>query len=125
MLIKPDFGIKLAVIGSRDFDDEKRMFDLLDKNIEKISLVISGGAKGADEMSRRWCQKRGKPCLIYYPQWHDLGGNLDRGAGMRRNRMIVKSSDFVLAFWKNQSKGTANSLKVAQELGIKYHIINC
>ena len=59
--------MKIAVIGSRDFNDKERLFSILDKNYYKIEMIISGGAKGADELGRLYAQERGFPCMIYYP----------------------------------------------------------
>lgn len=114
---------RLAVIGSRDFNDKGRVFKLLDKNYHKIKMIVSGGARGADTLAKDWAQERGFPCLICFARWRSLSGEYDNGAGFRRNRQIIENCDTVLAFWKNKSKGTANSIKIAQQLGKKVHII--
>lgn len=113
---------RVAVIGSRDFKDKKRLFEILDKNFNKIEMIVSGGAHGADELGRAYAQERGLPCLIYYPRWHSLDGEFDRGAGFRRNHLIIRNCDIVLAFWDGASKGTANSLEIAKILGKKFQV---
>jgi len=107
---------KLAVIGSRSFTDKERLYKILDKNIDKISVIVSGGAKGADTLAHNWCEERGVPIIIFYPRWHKLDGTFDRGAGFRRNRLIIKQADKVLAMWDGVSKGTLNSIEIAKEL---------
>jgi hypothetical protein len=116
---------KLAVIGSRSVTDEKLVFDYLDSKKDKIEMVVSGGCTGPDEISRRWCQLRGYPCLIYYPKWHDEQGNYNRGAGFQRNSLIIKNSDLCVAFWDKQSKGTLNSIEWCKKLGKPIKIIDC
>lgn len=112
----------IAVIGSRTFTDKKRLFDILDKNFEKIGVIVSGGAKGADELGRVYAQERGFPCLIYYPRWRSVTGGFDKGAGFKRNHLIIKNCDIVLAFWDGVSKGTQNSLDLARQLNKKIKI---
>lgn len=120
---KPDKK-KVAVIGSRTFKDKKRLFDILDKNLEKIEMIISGGANGADSLGLLYAKERGVPCLIYYPRWYSLDGEYDRGAGFKRNFLIIRSCDVVLAFWDGESKGTSHSLDLARQLDKKIKIFN-
>ncbi len=119
----PDEHLKVAVIGSRTFTDKVRLFKILDTNIEKIEMVVSGGAAGADSFAQEWCKERGMPCLIFYPRWYDENGLYDRGAGFKRNYLIVRESNLVLAFWDGVSKGTANSIEIAKQSGKRVKII--
>ena len=51
--------MKVAIIGSRDFKN-KNLLDEKMKEINKdntISLIESGGAKGADTMGVQWANK--------------------------------------------------------------------
>ena len=114
--------LKVAVVGSRIFNDRKRLYDVLDKNHHRIDMVISGGAKGADSLGREYAESRGLPCLIYYPRWYSLDGEYDKAAGFKRNFLIIKACDVVLAFWDGKSKGTAHSLDLAKELDKKVKI---
>ena len=120
--------MKLAVVGSREFDDKERLFSILNKINEKhrIEYIVSGGAKGADEMSMEWCKEYGKPIKIFYPNWHPLvaGGQrvYFKGAGMKRNVQIVEEADFLIAFWDRESKGTKLSIDLCEEKKVKYHI---
>lgn len=114
--------MKIAVIGSRDFNDKERLFSVLDKNYNKIEMIISGGAKGADELGRLYAQERGFPCMIYYPRWHTIDAQYDRGAGFKRNHQIIRDADVVVAFWDGESRGTKHSLDLAESLGKKVRI---
>jgi len=113
-----DTRIKLAVIGSRTFTDKDRLYRILDKNKDKIKMVISGGAIGADSFSNDWCRDRGMPITIFYPDW-----SKGKGAGFQRNKLIIENSDKVLAFHDGISKGTLNSIEIAKELNIPYKVI--
>lgn len=107
---------RLGVIGSRTFKDKERLYNILDKNIDKIELIVSGGAQGADSLAWEWSKDRGMPILMYYPKWYSLDGVYDKGAGFRRNYYIIAACDKVLALWDGKSRGTQNSLNIAKEL---------
>ena len=116
---------KVAVIGSRTFDDKKRLYAVLTKNRERIKLVISGGAKGADSLAVDWATDYGMPYLVFPAAWHNPDtGEYDKGAGFRRNRKIIEQCDVVIAFWDGKSRGTANSIEIAKELGKIVRIIS-
>lgn len=109
--------IKLAVIGSRTFTDKERLYRILDNNYDRIGMIVSGGAAGADTLAQEWAKDRGFPCVIYYARWRDLEGNYDKGAGFRRNGQIIRQADKVLAIWDGVSGGTLNSMSIAEKLG--------
>ena len=48
--------MKIGVVGSRDFDDYKKLEKELNK-IEGITEIVSGGAKGADTLAREFAEK--------------------------------------------------------------------
>lgn len=109
-------GKKIAVIGSRTFNDKDRLFKILDKNRHKIKAILSGGAQGADSLAQEWAKERGFLCMTFYARWRDEYGNFDKGAGFKRNFEIIKNADAVIAFWDKVSGGTANSLEIAEKL---------
>lgn len=109
--------IKLAVIGSRSFADKERLFKVLDNSYDRIEMIVSGGANGADSLAQQWAKERGFPCMVYYARWKDKEGNHDKGAGFRRNNYIIKTADKVLCFWDGISRGTAHSIETAEKMG--------
>lgn len=112
--------IKLAIIGSREFND----YELFKKELEpyknKISLIISGGARGADKLAERYADEFNIPKLIFLADWDKYG----KGAGFIRNFKIIESCDCVIAFWDGKSKGTKHSLIIANEKNKPIKIIN-
>lgn len=109
--------MKLAIIGSRDFNN----FDLLESNVVKTtpSLIISGGAKGADSLAEQYADKYQVEMLVFKPDWKQFG----RGAGIVRNRQIVDAADHIMAFWDGKSKGTKSSIDYARITGKTVSII--
>lgn len=113
-IIQTEPRVALAVIGSRSYTNEEELFQILDKKIDRIKYIVSGGAEGPDSFSQNWCKQRGVPCIIFYPKWYNKEGIFDRGAGMKRNILIIKNCDVCLAFWDGESKGTKNSIDLCQ-----------
>ena len=105
--------MKLAVVGSRNFSDYellKSKLDLIHKR-KPITLIVSGGAKGADSLSERWAKENNIPTKIFIPDWNKFG----KKAGFLRNEDIIKNSDAVIAFWDGESRGTLSSINLAEK----------
>jgi len=121
----PD-GKKVAVIGSRTFNNRDLLYDYLTPRKDRIKLIVSGGASGADTIAVNWAKDYSIPYLVFPAAWHDPEtGLLDRGAGFRRNWHIVDEADVVIAFMQTGgSSGTQHSIDIAKQLGKPFKIIN-
>jgi hypothetical protein len=109
--------MKVAVIGSRGFDD----YDLLEETLlnHDIKTIVSGGANGADKLAEEFAKKHNIEIEIHLPDWKRYG----RAAGPKRNKTIVENADKIIAFWDGASKGTKSSIDIAKRLGVKIEII--
>lgn len=103
--------MKIAIIGGRDFNNYKLIIEILEPYKSKISLVVSGAAKGADSLGEKWAIENNIPTLIFPADWDKYG----KRAGFIRNEDIIKNCDGVIAFWDGESKGTAHSLSLAEK----------
>ena len=114
--------MKLAVVGSRNFNDYELLKFKLDTihSVKPISLIISGGAVGADSLSERWAKENNIPTKIFIPDWNKFG----KKAGFLRNEDIIKSSDAVVAFWDGISRGTLSSINLAKKYNKSCLVIN-
>lgn len=101
--------MKIAIIGSRTFNDYDLIVETLNEYVDKITCVVSGGAIGADMMGERWAKEYNKETKIFLPDWQKYG----KSAGYIRNVDIISNSDIVVAFWDGKSKGTQHSIKIA------------
>ena len=110
--------MRVAVIGSRSFNDYDLMKKTLDE-IKDISLIVSGGAKGADSFGESYARAKGINTLIFIPDWEKHG----KAAGFIRNKDIVKNSNMIVAFWDGESRGTKNSIDMAEKLGKKVIVV--
>ena len=109
--------MKVGVIGSRVFNN----YELVVKTLSNfdITLIISGGAIGADTLGEKYANEHNIPILIFKPDWEMYG----KSAGMIRNTDIVDNSDVIVAFWDGTSKGTLDSIKKAEKRGKKVLVI--
>ena len=110
--------MKIAVIGSRTFDDQVLLNKELSEVFSDEDCLVSGGAKGADKLAEDWCRERNFKCEIIYPDWKKHG----RSAAFKRNHTIIEKADSVVAFWDGKSKGTKHSIDLAREKGIDVKI---
>jgi len=101
----------VLVCGGRNYKDSRRVFEELDAL--EPTLVIEGGASGADQLAFRWAQARQVPVITHFANWKALG----RAAGPIRNgEMLARwKPNVVLAF--PGGAGTANMVKQAAEHG--------
>lgn len=106
--------MKVAIVGSRSFNNREWLYAELD-NFQKangfFTVIVSGGASGADTIAADYAHERGIDTQIIKPEWQKYGA----GAGIIRNAEIVRQSDIVIAFWDGKSCGTSSTIKLAQK----------
>jgi predicted Rossmann fold nucleotide-binding protein DprA/Smf involved in DNA uptake len=102
------FIMKIAVVGSRKFSDYKMMEEFLDELPHPITLIVSGGARGADVLAERYAEKHNIPTKIFLPDW-----SIGKAAGPIRNALIVAECDVLVCFWDGESRGSKNSHDLA------------
>ena len=113
--------MKAAIVGTRDItniDIEKYLIETEEYLSEKITLVISGGARGIDTLAEEYADKRGIPKQIFLPDYRKHG----RGAPIIRNISIIKAADVIIAFWDGESKGTKFVINYAKNMDKKVFV---
>jgi predicted Rossmann fold nucleotide-binding protein DprA/Smf involved in DNA uptake len=108
--------MKLAIVGSRTFDDYDFMKNML--QYHSFTKIISGGAKGADTLARRYSAEKGISIIEFIPDWETFG----KSAGYLRNEKIISTCDELVAFWDKKSKGTGHSVRLAEKAGKPIYI---
>lgn len=116
------------VVGSRTFNDYDFLKRKLDHTLQyqnKI-VIVSGGAKGADTLAERYANEKGYRMIRFPAEWEKYG----KSAGYRRNEQMHKyiskaKQRGVVAFWQNESKGTAQNFELAKKYGNQIRIIEC
>lgn len=112
--------IRVIVAGSRVHIPEYHFDRLVRQLIAGIEtddirvLFVSGMAnEGADKQIVEWCDLNSYDYEPYPANWDEFG----KRAGFIRNGEMAKVGDILLAFWTQQSKGTANMIEQMQHLG--------
>lgn len=110
--------MRVIVCGGRHYQDRAALYACLDAfdavYSGGITVVIHGGASGADTLAALWGRDRGKQLVAYPAHWKKHGLR----AGMIRNRQMLKEAepDYVIAF--PGGRGTANMIQIARLAGV-------
>ena len=102
--------MKIAVVGSRTFTDFASFSRVMRDCIKRGDIIISGAARGADALAKRWADENGFDIVEYPADWAKLGP----GAGFARNRTIIGECDQCIAFWDGKSPGTEHSIRLCK-----------
>ena len=110
--------MRVLVCGGRDFNDRELLARVLGDlhAASPISVVIEGGAHGADTLAFKWASE-GNRCgtCSYAADWRAHG----RAAGPIRNAQMLDEGkpDLVVAF--PGGKGTADMVARARRAGVR------
>jgi len=117
--------MKVAIVGSRNFTDysffKQRVDELINKLEDKNITIISGGARGVDQLAKVYAMEKGYPYEEYKPDYVVFG----KKAPLIRNRQIVEESDLVIAFPTKESRGTWHVINLARKAGKVVVVVNC
>ncbi len=112
----------ILICGSRDFDDWKAVREIVDA-LPKGSIVVHGGARGADSIAHAIASQRSLEIRKYPAKWEQYG----RAAGVIRNQQMLyeETIDRVVAFTYNlaTSKGTKDMVERARKAGIPTEVL--
>jgi predicted Rossmann-fold nucleotide-binding protein len=107
---------RVLVCGGRDYRDRDALYAALDRLHAEhgFSVVIAGGARGADTLAAEWAKDRAIPTEVYMAEW----GRLGRKAGPIRNQRMLDDGkpDLVVAF--PGGTGTAGMMALARKAGV-------
>ena len=116
--------MRVMITGSRDWDDVKLIQAALitvgvTMNRGRPDMVlVHGGAKGADTIASEAAAELGWVLEEYLPDW----SKGKRAGPMRNVEMLESGIDIVLAFWKNESRGTKHAIETARKMKIPMKI---
>lgn len=104
----------VIVTGSRLWADPEPIYSALDNSCP--TLVVQGGALGADAIAREWAKATGTQCRTFHANWLKHG----KRAGPLRNGLMLRSypGALVLAF-PLDGPGTADCMRQARELRMR------
>lgn len=107
--------MKIIIAGSRDFDDYNLLKHTVSHSIFNgiITEVVSGCAKGADELGEQFAAEFDIPIKRFPADWKKYG----KGAGTIRNIQMGRYADGLVVFIRNGSTGSSHMLRVIQNDG--------
>jgi predicted Rossmann fold nucleotide-binding protein DprA/Smf involved in DNA uptake len=138
---KIKIGMKVAIIGSREYENVRKIKDMLSELRRKFGnelVIISGGAKdGADKYARKFALEFG----IKYKEFNPAHTPRNLYSAMsdeyyskpyhvsqfhHRNQLIARDCDIMVAFVPKdiKSTGTVSAIKYAEKLNKKVVIIS-
>ena len=113
--------MRILITGSRDWDDEEKIVQELNKysQIPSVTLVSGSCSTGADRICERHAGRLGWTVELHPADW-----SLGKRAGFVRNyKMVSSGADLCLAFIKDNSKGASMTKDLAEKAGIETRVI--
>ena len=105
--------MRVLVCGGRNYRNREHVFMVLDSI--QPSVVIHGGAKGADQLAGDWAKERKVECRTYPAQWDRYG----KSAGFRRNEQMLQQEKPKLVIAFPGGNGTAHMVRTARQRGYR------
>lgn len=115
---------KLIIAGSRSWCmyqyvvDAAKAFNQHFKPCKAVQIV-SGGAKGADQLGEKLAREYGLDLFIIPAEWTKYG----KSAGYRRNLEMAKYADGCIVLWDGESKGSKHMIDLAKEYNLELMIV--
>lgn len=107
--------MKLLIVGSRSIQS----FDLSPYVTDNTELIITGGAKGIDQIAEEYANQHRISKLILRPRY-DLYA---KAAPIKRNEKMVDLADEILVIWDGISKGTKHTISFAQRTNKRLTVV--
>ena len=110
---------RVLITGSRDFNEPNRMRAIL-ASLPPNTVIIHGGARGADSMADELAAALSFPIRKYPADWTRYG----RRAGTLRNQKMLdeEKPHLVIAFPLPSSRGTWDMVRRAEKEKIEVRI---
>lgn len=86
-----------------------------------ITELISGAAEGIDTLAARMALEDGIPVRQFPAQWR-VNGQIDRLAGFKRNELMARNADALIAIWANGSSGTKDMIDRARRHALAVYV---
>jgi hypothetical protein len=111
--------MKLIVAGSRGFNNYGLLSDEINNLSEEITEIISGTARGADQLGEKYADYHGIKIVKIPAEWDRLG----KSAGYKRNERMAEYADSLIAFWDGESRGTKHMIDIANRLDLPTKVV--
>lgn len=114
--------MRVIVAGSRGITEKSVVERALDDAWLWMGIrpttILSGAARGVDQLGERVAAARNVPCTRYPAKWVSLG----RMAGFARNIEMAQNADALVAVWDGKSPGTKHMVAEAHKRGLLVYV---
>lgn len=110
--------MKTIIAGSRDISNYAFIEEAIVESGFEVSLVLSGCARGVDQLAEKWAEKNNVPIHKFPPDWKKY----KRGAGPVRNRQMAEFAEACIVLWDGKSPGTKNMISLATKYGLSLFV---
>jgi hypothetical protein len=111
--------MRTIIAGSRGITNADTVALAVEESNFNPSVVISGTARGIDQLGEEWATVHNIPIERYPADWKLYG----RAAGHIRNEVMASGAEALVAIWDGESKGTKNMIGLAQKHKLKVFIL--
>jgi hypothetical protein len=109
---------KVIIAGSRTITDIRCVEAALVASQFRPTLVISGTARGVDQLGEQWATARGITVLRMPANWAAHG----KAAGPIRNSAMLEEADCIVVVWDGKSRGSQDMISKANRSGKKVYV---
>lgn len=109
--------MRVIIAGSRGITNYEVIVKAVVASGFPITTVISGTARGVDQLGEEYARRNNIPVERYPALWK-VNGKFDKSAGYKRNAIMVQIADAVIAIWDGVSPGTKSTIDLAGKKGI-------
>lgn len=110
--------MKVIIAGSRGIDNLMILHDAIRRSTFEITEVVSGTARGVDQMGEAWANMNNVPIARFPADWNKWG----KPAGYIRNKEMADYADALLAIWDGESRGTKHMIDIARDKQLKVYV---
>lgn len=110
--------MKVIIAGSRGVVSLSEVAIAVEKSGFAITEEVSGTARGVDKLGEQYANAHGIPVKQFPADWNRYG----KSAGYRRNEVMARYADALIAIWDGQSPGTRHMINIARQMGLKVYV---
>ena len=103
--------MRVIIAGSRTITDYFALLRAIKNSRFDITAVVSGTARGVDELGERFAGENSLELLRYPAEWNKYG----KKAGYLRNKEMAEAADALIALWDGTSHGTRHMINIMRD----------
>ena len=111
--------MKTIIAGSRTINDIRLLEKVIEESGFNITEVVCGGARGVDNLGRKWAGNGSIiPVKLFPANWDKY----NKSAGYKRNIEMAEYAEAAIIIWDGKSKGTKHMIDIAKKYNLKTFI---